>query len=291
MMQATLDVVIPGIVVGCMYGLVGMAFAFTFKATRIINFAVGEVMMLIAYMSFSILAHWSLHYLYLIPVTIVSSALLGLLIEYTVIRPMRGQPIFSIVMATIGLAFILRSVVVIIWGNNPRPVSVGIPDAYHRILGVNLTLPQIAVAVELVLMCVFMSAFFRFTRIGMLMRATASDESTARLIGIRIGRIHAMAWVGSAIISGLTGVFVALIQSLGPDLYIKGFKGFPATVLGGLDAVVGSGVAGIIIGVTENATGRFFGSGARELAGFVIIIGVLMIRPYGLFGQRTVQRV
>jgi branched-chain amino acid transport system permease protein len=290
-MQPVLDVVVPGLVVGCIYGLIGMAFAVIYQATRVVNFALGEVMMVIAYLCFSIQNRLALGFVALIPLTILVSAAVGLAIEYAVIRPMRGKPIFAVVMSTIGLALVLRSATAIIWGAMPLPITIDLSVSYYRILGINLSLPQIMVVVLLLLACITMTAFFRFTRVGLLMRATASDEATALLLGVKVARIHALAWLGSAVIAGLTGILLALIQSLGPDLFLIGFKGFPATVLGGLDSVVGSGIGGVIIGVVENMTGRFYGSGLKEIAGLVIIVFILMLRPSGLFGQQAVDRV
>lgn len=290
-MQAVIDVVLPGLVVGCIYGLIGMAFAVIYKATRVVNFALGEMMMLITYLAYSIQGYLKLSFPLLVLVTIVISSLIGWIIEFLIIRPMRGQSLFAIVMSTIGLAIVLRSVTSIAWGALSQPISVDLPTRFYSVLGVNLSIAQIMIVLLLLFACIAMTVFFRFTRIGLLMRATASNESTALLLGVKVGQIHALAWIGSAVIAGLAGILIALIQNLGPELFHNGFKGFPATVLGGLDSVVGSGLGGIIIGVTENITGRFFGSGAKELAGLVIIILVLMIRPYGLFGQRGIERV
>jgi branched-chain amino acid transport system permease protein len=289
--QSILDIVVPGVVLGCIYGLIGMSYAMVYQATRVVNFALGEVMMVIAYLSFTIQSQLGVGFAGLVPLTIVVSGAVGLAVEYLVIRPMRGQPIFAIVMSTIGLAIVLRSATAMIWGALPLPIKSDLPASYYPVLGVNLSLPQIMVVVLLVMASVAVIIFLRFTRIGLLVRATASDESTAQLMGIRVGSIQLLAWLGSAVIAGLTGILLALIQSLGPDLFLVGFKGFPATVLGGLDSVVGSGVGGAIIGVIENLVGRFYGSGLKDVAGLVVIVVVLMVRPSGLFGQRFVDRV
>jgi branched-chain amino acid transport system permease protein len=290
-MQSALDVVVPGLVVGCIYGLIGMAYAVIYQATRVVNFALGEVMMVITYLSFTIQGHLHLGFVALVPLTILVSAAVGLAVEYLVIRPLRGKPIFAIVMSTIGLAIVLRSATAIIWGPLAVPITIDLSSSYYSVFGVNLSLPQIMVVALLVVVCAIVTIFFHFTRIGLLMRATASSESTALLIGVRVGSIHVLAWLGSAIIAGLTGILIAQIQSLGPDLFVIGFKGFPATVLGGLDSVVGSGLGGAIIGVIENLVGRYYGSGLKEIAGLIIIVFVLMIRPSGLFGQSAVDRV
>jgi branched-chain amino acid transport system permease protein len=289
--QSILDIVVPGVVLGCIYGLIGMSYAMVYQATRVVNFALGEVMMVIAYLSFTIQSQLDVGFVGLVPLTIVVSGAVGLAVEYLVIRPMRGQPIFAIVMSTIGLAIVLRSATAMIWGALPVPIKSDLPTSYYAVLGVNLSLPQILVVVLLVMASVAVTIFLRFTRIGLLVRATASDGSTAQLMGIRVGSIQLLAWLGSAVIAGLTGILLALIQSLGPDLFLVGFKGFPATVLGGLDSVVGSGAGGAIIGVIENLVGRFYGSGLKDVAGLVVIVVVLMVRPSGLFGHRFVDRV
>jgi branched-chain amino acid transport system permease protein len=289
--QPILDIVVPGLVLGCIYGLIGMSYAMVYQATRVVNFALGEVMMVIAYISFTIQGQLGIGFVGLIPLTIAVSGVVGLAVEYFVIRPMRGQPIFAIVMSTIGLAIVLRSATAMIWGALPMPITSDLPASYYSVLGVNLSLPQILVVVLLVIASVGVTIFLRFTRIGLLVRAAASDESTAQLMGIKVGIIHLIAWLGSAVIAGLTGILVALIQSLGPDLFLVGFKGFPATVLGGLDSVVGSGIGGAVIGVIENLVGRFYGSGLKDVAGLVVIVVVLMVRPSGLFGRRFVGRV
>jgi branched-chain amino acid transport system permease protein len=289
--QPIVDIVVPGIVLGCIYGLIGMSYAVVYQATRVVNFALGEVMMVIAYLSFTIQSHLGVGFAGLVPLTIVVSGAVALAVEYLVIRPMRGQPIFAIVMSTIGLAIALRSATVMIWGALPVPITSDLSASFYPVLGVNLSLPQILVVALLVVASVTMTIFLRFTRIGLLVRATASDEATAQLMGIKVGNIQLLAWLGSAVIAGLTGILLALIQSLGPDLYLVGFKGFPATVLGGLDSVVGSGIGGAIIGVIENLVGRFYGSGLKEVAGLVVIVVVLMVRPSGLFGQRAIDRV
>ncbi len=290
-MQSILDIVVPGIVLGCIYGLIGMSYAVVYQATRVVNFALGEIMMVIAYLSFTIQNHLGIGFLGLVPLTIAVSAAVGFAVEYLVIRPMRGQPIFAVVMSTIGLAIALRSATAIIWGALPLPISNDLSPSYYSVLGVNLSLPQILVVMLLVIVSATVTIFFRFTRMGLLVRATSSDESTAQLMGIRVGSIQLLAWLASAVIAGLTGILLALIQSLGPDLFLIGFKGFPATVLGGLDSIVGSGIGGAIIGVIENLVGRFYGSGLKEIAGLVVIVLVLMVRPSGLFGRRFVGRV
>jgi NAD(P)H-dependent flavin oxidoreductase YrpB (nitropropane dioxygenase family)/branched-subunit amino acid ABC-type transport system permease component len=208
-----------------------MAFAVVYKSTRVVNFALGEMMMLVAYTSFAIQSRFTLALAPLIVVTILVSAVVGAAAEILVIRPLQGEPLFTLVMSTIGLAIVIRSIVAMVWGALPQPIDLGTSSTFHNLLGVGLTEAQLAVVAVFLLSCVGMTLFFRLTRTGLFMRATAGDERTAQLIGIDVRRIHAIAWVCSTIISGLAGVLIAMIYNLGPDLYANGLKGFPATIL------------------------------------------------------------
>lgn len=290
MIQSTLDVVLPGLVVGCLYGLIGMSFAVVYKATRVVNFALGEMMMLVAYTAFAIQSRYALDVWTLLAVTLVVSAIVGAAAEILVIRPLQGEPLFTIVMSTIGLAILIRSVVAVAWGVLPQPVGLPETQDLHVLLGVGLTNAQLFLISLFVACCAAMTVFFRYTRMGLFMRATASSERTALLIGIDVRQIQSLAWIFSTLIAGLAGVTTATIYNLGPDLYANGFRGFPATILGGLDSVLGSAIGGIIIGVVENITGRFLGSTSKDVVGLAIIVLILMVRPYGLFGERKVER-
>jgi branched-chain amino acid transport system permease protein len=290
-MRLVIDLVLPGLVVGCLYGLIGTAFAIVYKATRVVNFALGEMMMLTAYIAYSVQGYLTLPFPVLVIATVLIAALVAGLVEHLVIRPMQSEPIFSIVMATIGLAIILRSLVVLIWGALPQPINSGLPDRFINVLGVGLTIDQVILVGLLAASCAAIFTFFQYTSFGLAMRATASSETTALLMGIRIGQVQTVAWAISSIVAGLAGVLAASIYSLTPEMYALGLKGFPATILGGLDSVLGSALGGLFIGAVENLSGGLLGSGMKEIAGFTIIVFVLMIRPYGLFGQHEIERV
>lgn len=286
-----LDLILPGVVLGCLYGLIGMAFAIIYKATKVINFALGEMMMLTAYIAFNLQGQLNLPFPALVVATIVIASLVGLLAERLVIRPMQSEPLFSIVMATIGLAILLRSLVILIWGALPKPGNIGLPDDFIIVMGVGLTPTQLVLVAALALFSLAMFLLFRFTAFGLAMRAVASNEVTAMLMGIRIGHVQTIAWVLSSSVAGVAGLLSASLYGLNPDLYASGIKGFPATILGGLDSILGSALGGVIIGAMENIAGGLIGSGIKEISGFVIIVFILMVRPYGLFGKHEVERV
>ena len=290
-MSYALELTVSGLVVGAIYGLIAMAFAVIYKATGLVNFAQGEVGMLVAYVAWWFGTTFDVGVPGIALAAVVAGIGVGLLIERLVMRPMLGEPVFSAVLVTIGLAVILRSLVLLIWGASPHKVEVGAADAVLRLGGFGIRVSQIGVIVMLLLAVAGMWLFFQKSRFGVAMRAVASDEKTARLMGVSTARVQAVAWAASSLLAGIAGVFFAVIYNLSPALFAIGLKAFPATVLGGLDAVIGSAFSGLIIGVAENLVGVYLSSTLKEVAGFLLILVVLMVRPFGLFGEREIERV
>jgi len=285
------ELVFSALAIGAIYGLVAMAYAVIYKSTGLINFAQGEVGMVVAYVAWWGSSTFGTGAWSVALIAIVFGVALGLLIERLVMRPMLGEPVFSAVLVTIGLAVVLRSLVMLIWGASPHKLDVGAVDAVIDLFGIGMRISQISVFVTLLAAMAGAWFFFKYSRFGMAMRAVAADEKTARLMGISTARVQAVAWMASSVLAGLAGVFFAVIYDLSPTLYAIGLKAFPATVLGGLDAVIGSAGSGIIIGVVENLVGGYMASTLKEVAGFLLILVVLMVRPFGLFGEREIERV
>jgi branched-chain amino acid transport system permease protein len=298
-MRYLAELVISGLVIGAVYGLIAMAFSVIYKATGLVNFAQGEVGMLIAYLAWSISTSFGggegaatlAGALGVVGAAIVIGVALGLLIERLVMRPMLGEPMFSAVLVTIGLAVVLRSLVQLIWGASPHKFDVGAADAVMRFDDIGIRASQLGVIVVLIVALLASWAFFKHSRFGVAMRAVAADEKTARLMGVSTAQVQAVAWAASSVLAGLAGVFFAVIYNLSPTIFALGLKAFPATVLGGLDAVIGSGASGLFIGVAENLVGGYLSSTLKEVAGFLLILVVLMVRPFGLFGEREIERV
>jgi branched-chain amino acid transport system permease protein len=285
------ELIASGIAIGAIYGLVAMGFAVIYKATGLVNFAQGEMTMMVAYFAWTIATTVTGNPLVVALGSIVAAVLLGLLIERLIMRPMLGEPVFASVLVTVALAVILRSSITLIWDAYPHGLDLGSGRSIVRIGGVGLRGAQVAAIVTLLLATLAFYAFFRFSKIGVAMRAVALDDRTALLMGISASRIHAIAWAASAVIAGLAGVLFAMIYDLSPAMFQLGLKAFPATILGGLDSVIGSGLGGVLVGVVENLAGGYAGSGMKDIAGFLMIIVILMVRPFGLFGEREVVRV
>lgn len=280
-----------GLVSGAAYGLIAMGFALVYKSTGVVNFALGEMVMLTAYIAFSLSNQFHLSFLPLVLVTVPVSMALGLVLERLFIRPMLGEPPFAIVMVTVGLAVILRGITIMAWGSEPYNFDAGIPPGVVQVLGIPFYQAQLYLIAAVLLAALAAYLFMRFSRIGIAMRAVAAHETAALLMGVSVSRIHAFAWAISAGLAAITGILFAANFKLAPDLWFQGLKSFPAVILGGMDAVVGSAFGGLIIGVIESLTQGYIGQGMREIAGFIVIIVVLMLRPYGLFGSRDIERV
>jgi branched-chain amino acid transport system permease protein len=218
-------------------------------------------------------------------------AILGLVCERLVMRPMLGEPVLSVVLVTIGLAVVLRSLVVIIWGASPQKFELAGADTIIAVASVAMRVSQLSVLLLLLLAIAGFWIFLRYSRFGVAMRAVAADEKTARLMGVSTAQVQAVAWASASGIAGLVGAFFAVIYGLAPTMADLGLKAFPATVLGGFDSVLGSAASGLIVGVIENLVGGYLPSAFKEIAGFVVILIVLMVRPFGLFGEKRIVRV
>jgi branched-chain amino acid transport system permease protein len=290
-MAFLLILVSTGLVTGAAYGLIGMGFALIYKATGVVNFAQGELVMLTAYIAFSLASALGLTFLPLMLVAVPVAMALGLALERLFIRPMLGEPVFSIVMVTVGLAVILRGIVVLVWGSEPLNFGAGISMKVITLAGVPFYPAQLYLIAALAILTGLAWLFLRFSRYGVAMRAVAANETAALLMGVSVDRIHALAWTLSSAIAAIAGALFAINYKLAPDLWFQGLKSFPAVILGGMDSVIGASVGGLIIGVIENLAQGYLGEGLRDVAGFVVIILVLMVRPFGLFGSKDIERV
>lgn len=290
-MKLFADLFASGVAIGAIYGLIAMGFAVIYKSTGLVNFAQGEMSMITAYVAWTISTTLTGNPFVVIAGAIVFAMLFGLLIERFVTRPMLGEPIFSTVLVTVALAVILRSLITLIWDAYPHALNLGVGRDVVQVAGVSLRGAQVAAVVTLLAIMAAFYLFFRYSKFGVAMRAVAADDRTALLMGVSAARIHAIAWACSAAIAGIAGVLFALVYDLSPAMFQIGLKSFPATILGGIDSVIGSGFGGIIIGVVENMAGGYVGSGLKDVAGFLVIIVILMVQPFGLFGEREIVRV
>jgi branched-chain amino acid transport system permease protein len=290
-----LKLTLSGIAVGCIYAMIAVGFVLIFKATDILNFAHGEVMMVGAYFCYTLMTQLHLSFVPSLLLTLVLLAFLGILAERLVLRPMIGEPVFAVVMVTLGLSIFLRSMTGIIFGHVNRVFPTPFPNEPLVFSGLVLSHQHLWIIMVTFLMILSLFLFFRFSRTGLSMRGTANDQLAAMLMGISVKKVFATVWGIAFIIAGLAGVFLANILVLNNRFSLVAIKAFPAVILGGLESIPGAILGGLIIGVLENLAGgyldQYFGGGIKNLTGFIVLFVVLMVKPYGLFGKEQIERV
>jgi branched-chain amino acid transport system permease protein len=295
-MDFFLQLVINGLVVGSIYALVAMGFVIIYKSTSVLNFAQGEFLLLGAYISLALLTRWHVPFWATVVLTLGFAVVLGLAIERLILRPMIGEPVVSVIMVTLGLSSILRAVVQGIWGTDTRPYPEIFPSAPVMIGPVPVSRAYAWSLGCVVLLLVAFSLFFKRSRYGIAMRATAFSQQVALSMGISVRHMFALAWAIAAVVSAIGGILLGAVRTgVDQSLALIGLKVLPVVILGGLDSVLGAIVGGLLIGVLENLAGGYldpvFGGGVKEVAPFAILVSILMIKPYGLFGKVHIERV
>jgi branched-chain amino acid transport system permease protein len=273
------------------YALVAVGFVIIYKASDVINFAQGEFLLLGAYLTFAFIAQFGLPWSLGVVTTLIAALVVGLVVERFVLRPLIGEPIISMIMVTIGLSSVLKALVHAIWGAAPHSFPAFLPSTPINVLGVVVTEDRILTIVLAAGLLGLFTLFFRHTRDGIAMRAIADDQQAALSMGISIKRVLAVAWAMSAAAAAVGGIMVANLVGVSHDISFVGLRVFPVVILGGLDSIPGAIVGGAIIGLLESYTGGYVGEGLNLIVPFIVLILVLMVRPYGLFGKEIIERV
>lgn len=289
------QLVLSGIAVGCIYAMIAVGFVLIFKATDILNFAHGEIMMVGAYICYALMAHLNFSFLPAIAVTLIFFILMGVVTERLVFRPMIGEPVFATVMVTLGLSIFLRSMTGIIFGHVNRVFPSPFPEQPLVFGKVALSHQHLWVIIVAALMISSLFVFFKFTRTGLSLRSAANDQLAAMLMGISVKKVFAIVWAIAFLTAALAGIFLGNILVINNRFSLVAIKAFPAVILGGLQSIPGAIVGGIIIGVIENLAGgyldQYLGGGIKNLSSFIVLFIILMVKPYGLFGKEEIERV
>jgi branched-chain amino acid transport system permease protein len=284
------------VVTGGIYALVAMGFVVVYKATRVINFATGEFMMLGAFVAWTVMTALEAPFAAALLCALLFAALLGTATERLVLRPLLGQRSISVIMVTIGMAAIFKGLAQIAWSGDYRSYPAIFPRAPVELGPIILPSRQFYPFLIAVAAIALVGLGFRFTRTGVSMRATADDQAAAFGMGIDIRRVFSLSWSLAAMTAAVAGIVVGIIGGISPQLGAIGLRTFPVVILGGLDSIGGALLGGVIIGVLENLAGGYLdplldGSSVKEVVPFVVLVVTLMIRPYGLFGTREVERL
>ena len=294
-MDLFLQLLLTGVMVGSIYALVALGWTLIYKCSGVLNLAMGELTLLGAYVCLSFYT-WGIPF----PVAVVGMLcigfLMGLLTERLFLRRMVGESILAIIMVTVGLSFFFRGIVAVTWGTDTRvfepPVFTQAPVHLGRVVVGQVYLWSFLAALG---MLVAFVAFFKYTRWGLSMQATADDEMASLSLGVSAHRVYALAWAIAFMAAGVGGTLLGNINGLNISVGSLGLLVLPAVVLGGLNSVPGAIVGGIAIGVLQNLSdgylSRFTPGGIKEIAPFVFMVIILLFRPYGLWGWTRIERV
>ena len=297
---------ISGIALGCIYALIALGFTLIYKATEVVNFSQGEIMMVGAYVNFFFLnllmaLSGGLNgWIFLLAFigSVIFAVLFGIIMDFIINKPLKGEPVFSIIMATISLAIILRSLTAILAG----PLSI-IPispfdDQTFFLNGVVISILDISIIFSAIIIMSGFYYFFNYTKWGISMKATSADAEAAQLLGIPVNKVYRYVWIFASLVGVLSGIMLAPRMALiDTSMSFLGLKAFPAAILGGFGSIKGAIIGGIILGIIETVslgTLSFHFSWIKEINDiivWIVLIAVLMIRPDGLFGVSKVKRV
>ncbi len=280
-----------GVFSGGLMALIALGFVLIYKGTGVVNFAMGEFMMLGAYFFYTASVMWKLPLAAALVLTLLAVALVAALIERAILRPLSGQPVISVLMATIGLGSALHGVVDATWGGNNYEMPALLPRkafTFGEILIPGQVVWSFCLAAVII---VAFTLYFRFSRTGIAMRAAASDPVTAYVLGIDVRRTQRLTWMFAGVVGAVAGIVVGSMTSLSPALGGAALGVLAVIILGGLDSIAGAIVAGLIVGIVESLTAGYLGGKVRDIVPYVTVLLILMVKPYGLFGTRRIERL
>lgn len=280
-----------GLAVGCIYGLVALGFVLIYKATELVNFAQGDLLMLGAFVAYMAVVWWGLDYWLAFLISVVTIGIFGALLDATVLRNVIGQPQFAIVMLTIGLGAMFRTFASVTWGSEiytlPTPFG-----GVWQVGGVTLSHQYISIVVGTLILCGVLYAFFNHTRLGVAMQATSQNQLAAYYMGIPVKLIFSLIWAISAGTAAAAGILLAPVTLIDINMGLAvALKAFAAAVLGGFGSIPGALVGGIVIGLIELYAGATLPDGFKDTAPYIVLLIMLVVRPQGLFGTMTRKKV
>jgi len=284
---------INGVIMGGIYALIAIGFVVIYKSSKVLNFAQGELVMIGA---FAFLALYNSLPIWLAFIVSVGLAgLMGFLIEKSILRPLIGEPILSVIMVTLGLSYLLRGVALTVFGPEIKPFPQFVSGSL-KLSGI--VIPNVYLMgfiVALVVIAIFM-VFFKKTILGIAMRAVADDQIASLSLGVSVEKIFAVSWAISAMVATIGGILLGnIFGGINPDISYIGLKVFAVVILGGLDSIIGAIVGGIIIGICESVLGGLLepivGGGFKDVVPLIVMLFIMAVKPYGLFGTERIERV
>ncbi len=296
-MAELLQYTITGVTVGMVYALIALGFVLVWKSCGVANLALGQLVLLSSWVAYAVLdpSAMGLPLWAGLPVIIVFALALGWVIERAVLRPLIAQPILSLITVTLGVGFFLEGVVTVAWPQSIGRLPRFFPQQPIAIGTASLSWESLATFVIALLLFGLLSLYFKYHRMGIAMRATADDQLAVQACGVPVTKIFSRSWMLACVLAAVGGILIASIGGITPGLVETGLRSFSVVILGGLDSFLGAIVAGPIIGLAESIGGGYLTPltwpGIREIIPFVIIVIVMFLKPYGLFGETRIERI
>jgi branched-chain amino acid transport system permease protein len=288
-----LQIIISGIAQGCIYGLIALGFVLIYKATETVSFAQGELMMLGAFGGLACMTLLGFPFWLAVPCAVLAMAVIGVLLERVVIRPILGQPAFSIVMLTIGIGYVARGLITMLPNIGTETYTLPVPykDQIWKLGGLVLNVEQMAVIATTAVLSGLLYMLFKYSKLGVAMQASSQNQLAAYYMGIPVKRLNGLVWGLAAGVAAIAGLLLAPITFVHANMGFIGLKAFPAAVVGGFGSLPGAIVGGMIIGVVESLSGFFMPAGFKDIAAYVVVLIMLMVKPNGLFGEKLRKKV
>jgi len=286
-----LQQVISGIALGSIYALIALGFVLIYKATKVINFAQGDLMMIGAYLCYTLISQAHLGFFAAMAVATIATGVFGFLLERTALRPLLGSPLFAVVIATLAVSILLRSVATMVWGAHELYFPMPLGERTLSVADINFSSAHVLIVAASLLIVLVFSLFFRFTKLGTAFRAVAQNQFGSALSGISVERVFSMSWFLSGSVGAIAGMLVAPLTFLKIDMGNLGLMAIPAAILGGFESIPGAVVGGLILGIAENLSGLFLPLSVKRIFPWIVLILVLIMKPEGIFGEHRKRKL
>jgi branched-chain amino acid transport system permease protein len=292
-MELFLQFLIQGLSVGFLYALAALGFVMIFKSSSVLNFAHGELLAIGAFIFLAFSVWWKLPIYLSFLLTLVGTFAMGFVIERLFLRPLIGEALIEVIMLTVGLAAMFKGLLLVIFGGNlfnyPDFLPAGLTIKWGAI-----NIPPVYVA-SFIIGVIFLSIFgffFKYSSQGIYMRSVADNQPAALSLGVHVRRVFAMSWAIAALVCAISGVILGIMNGINVhDISVMGLKVFPVVILGGLESIGGAIIGGLIIGLLETFTGGYISPSLKEVIPYIVLIFILLVKPYGLFGLVEIERV
>jgi len=288
-----MQLLVGGLSIGFLYGLSAMGFVMVFKSSSVLNFAHGELLAIGAYFFLALVTWAKLPIPLAFLLALAGCFILGIMIERVFLRPLIGEPLIFVIMLTVGLAAMFKGLILLLWGGNLYTYPEFLPKFLEIQVGM-IRIPPVYGAALIIgtLFLLLFGLFFKFSSQGIYMRSVADNQRAALSLGVNVKRVFALSWAIAALVAGMSGMVLGIINGVNVhSLSAIGLKVFPVVILGGLDSIGGAIIGGIIIGLLETFTGGYLSPSLRDVVPYIVLVLILLIKPYGLFGLKEIERV